>query len=65
MPQNLESCLPGKWARGEGVDTTLVDPVTGEALATASVRGLDLAGTLWLYQERLAIQGGKPKLKQW
>jgi 3,4-dehydroadipyl-CoA semialdehyde dehydrogenase len=45
-PQILESFLSGQWSRGEGVETTLVDPVTGEALATASARGLDLAGAL-------------------
>src|SRR5499427_6914341 len=47
MPtQTLESFLSGRWLRGEGVETTLVDPVSGEALATASARGLDLAGAL-------------------
>src|SRR5258705_1587530 len=45
-PQTLESFLSGRWSRGEGVETTLVDPVTGESLATASARGLDLAGAL-------------------
>src|SRR5262245_48042276 len=44
--QSLESFLFGRWSRGEGVESTLVDPVTGEALATASARGLDLAGAL-------------------
>jgi len=44
--QALESYLSGRWSRGEGVETTLTDPVTGEALATASARGLDLAGAL-------------------
>src|SRR5499426_2984089 len=47
MPsQPLESFLSGRWSRGEGVETTLTDPVTGDALATASARGLDLAGAL-------------------
>src|SRR5438093_9293252 len=47
MPsQPLESFLSGRWSRGEGIETTLTDPVTGEALATASARGLDLAGAL-------------------
>src|SRR6266571_9332056 len=47
MPsQTLESFLSGRWSRGEGVETTLVDPVSGEALATASARGLDLAQAL-------------------
>jgi 3,4-dehydroadipyl-CoA semialdehyde dehydrogenase len=45
-PQTLESFLSGRWSRGEGVETTLIDPVSGEALATASARGLDLAGAL-------------------
>ncbi len=44
--KTLESYLSGRWSRGEGVETTLVDPVTGDALATASARGLDLAGAL-------------------
>src|SRR5437660_7757893 len=47
MPsQTLESFLSGRWSRGEGVERTLVDPVSGEALATASARGLDLAQAL-------------------
>src|SRR5262249_45967680 len=44
--QALESYLSGRWSRGEGVETTLVDPVTGAELATASAKGLDLAGAL-------------------
>src|SRR4029453_1555782 len=44
--QVLESFLSGRWSRGEGAETTLVDPVSGEALATASARGLDLADAL-------------------
>src|SRR5882672_4417815 len=46
MSQNLESYLSGRWSRGEGVETTLVDPVTGDALATASGKGLDRKGAL-------------------
>src|SRR5882724_2308004 len=47
MPtQKLESYLSGRWSGGEGVETHLVDPVYGEELATASARGLDLAGAL-------------------
>src|SRR5882724_6227608 len=47
MPtQKLESYLSGRWSGGEGVETHLVDPVYGETLATASARGLDLAGAL-------------------
>ncbi|MEA2936984.1 MAG: 3,4-dehydroadipyl-CoA semialdehyde dehydrogenase [Alphaproteobacteria bacterium] len=44
--QNLESYLSGRWSRGEGVETRLVNPVTGEELATASAKGLDLKGAL-------------------
>jgi 3,4-dehydroadipyl-CoA semialdehyde dehydrogenase len=47
MPsQNLESFLSGRWVRGEGVESTLVDPVTGDQLATASAKGLDLKAAL-------------------
>src|SRR6266511_6191501 len=47
MPsQSLESYLSGRWSRGAGVETTLVNPVTGEELATASAKGLELAGAL-------------------
>jgi 3,4-dehydroadipyl-CoA semialdehyde dehydrogenase len=45
-PERLESYLSGRWSAGEGIETTLVDPVSGEALATASARGLDLAAAL-------------------
>src|SRR6266478_2304428 len=47
MPsQKLESYLSGRWSSGEGIETQLVDPVSGEELATASAKGLDLAGAL-------------------
>jgi 3,4-dehydroadipyl-CoA semialdehyde dehydrogenase len=45
-PQPLESYLSGRWMRGEGAETRLVDPVNGDELATASARGLDLADAL-------------------
>jgi 3,4-dehydroadipyl-CoA semialdehyde dehydrogenase len=41
-PEILESYLSGHWSRGQGVETTLVDPVSGVTLATASAKGLDL-----------------------
>src|SRR5438874_247352 len=44
--QKLESYLCGRWSGGEGVETRLVDPVSGEELATASAKGLDLAEAL-------------------
>src|SRR4051794_7775573 len=47
MPtQKLESYLSGRWAGGEGIESQLVDPVSGEELAIASAKGLDLAGAL-------------------
>src|SRR5436305_12081540 len=45
-PEHLESYLAGCWVRGEGVETRLIDPVKGDELATASAKGLDLAGAL-------------------
>lgn len=45
-PEALESYLNGKWTRGSGVETELVNPVNGEVLATASARGADLAAAL-------------------
>src|SRR6202048_871645 len=45
-PENLESYLSGRWLRGEGVETRLVDPVKGDELATVSAKGLDLKGAL-------------------
>ena len=38
----LESYLSGRWQPGEGVETELRNPVTGELLAIASARQLDL-----------------------
>jgi 3,4-dehydroadipyl-CoA semialdehyde dehydrogenase len=46
MSDHLESYLCGRWQRGEGVETRLVDPVRGDELATASSRGLDLKSAL-------------------
>src|SRR5438046_7034966 len=45
-PENLESYLSGRWVRGEGVETRLVDPVSGDELATVSAKGVDIAGAL-------------------
>jgi 3,4-dehydroadipyl-CoA semialdehyde dehydrogenase len=42
----LESRLGGRWVRGEGPGTELVDPTTGETVAEASSRGLDLGAAL-------------------
>jgi len=38
-PEHLESYLSGRWLRGEGVETQLVDPVKGDELATVSAKG--------------------------
>jgi len=45
-PESLDSYLSGRWQRGEGTETTLVDPVTGDELATVSAKGLDVKGAL-------------------
>jgi 3,4-dehydroadipyl-CoA semialdehyde dehydrogenase len=45
-PEPLESYLSGRWVRGDGVETRLVDPVKGDELATASAKGADLKGAL-------------------
>src|SRR5215831_17868859 len=44
--ETLESYLGGKWLRGEGVETELVDPTNGAVLGTASARGIDLKSAL-------------------
>src|SRR6267378_8091524 len=45
-PEHLESYLSGRWVRGEGVETRLVDPVKGDELATVSAKGVDLGAAL-------------------
>src|SRR5215472_7894766 len=45
-PENLESYLCGRWLRGEGIETRVVDPVKGDELATVSAKGVDLKGAL-------------------
>src|SRR5215218_704404 len=57
-PEQLESYFGGRWSRGEGVETELVDPVRGDVLATASARGLDLQAAL-----RFARERGGPALR--
>src|SRR5580692_8417664 len=42
----LESHLQGKWIAGKGKKATLVNPSTGEALATASTAGVDFQRAL-------------------
>src|SRR5437879_273907 len=45
-PENLESYLSGRWLRGEGIETRLVDPVKGDGLAKVAAQGRELAGAL-------------------
>jgi 3,4-dehydroadipyl-CoA semialdehyde dehydrogenase len=45
-PENLESYLSGRWLRGEGIETRLVDPVKGDELAAVSAKDVDLKGAL-------------------
>ena len=42
----LESYLSGQWRAGGGEGDALVNPATGDVVARASSRGLDLAGAL-------------------
>ncbi len=44
--QELKSFLQNEWCQGTGTGATLHDPSTGEAIATASTAGLDLAAAL-------------------
>src|SRR6185369_12499648 len=44
--EHLESYLSGRWVRGKGVETRLVDPVKGDELAMASSKGVDLTAAL-------------------
>ena len=44
--ESLESYLGGRWVSGEGVETWLHDPVSGDELATVSAKGVDLASAL-------------------
>jgi 3,4-dehydroadipyl-CoA semialdehyde dehydrogenase len=46
MSVTLQSFLCGRWQQGEGVETELSNPATGELVATASARKLDLGSAL-------------------
>jgi 3,4-dehydroadipyl-CoA semialdehyde dehydrogenase len=54
----LESYLAGKWSRGLGIETELIDPTNETVLATVSARDLDLDGAL-----KFARQKGGPALR--
>lgn len=55
----LESYLSGKWQSGKGEGERLVNPVTGEELATASSEGLDLKAAL-----EFSRMNGRPALQK-
>lgn len=54
----IESYVEDRWVPGEGEGSTLVNPATGEALATASTGGIDLGAAL-----RHAREVGGPALR--
>jgi 3,4-dehydroadipyl-CoA semialdehyde dehydrogenase len=45
-PEHLDSYLSGRWVSGASVETRLVDPVTGDELATVSAKGVDIDAAL-------------------
>ncbi|HEV8629509.1 MAG TPA: 3,4-dehydroadipyl-CoA semialdehyde dehydrogenase [Thermoanaerobaculia bacterium] len=57
-PIRIESYVEERWVAGEGPGSTLVNPATGEALATASTTGIDLGAAL-----RHAREVGGPALR--
>ena len=50
--ETLQSYLGGRWQRGAGVESELVDPTNGDVLASASAKGLDLKAALGYARER-------------
>jgi 3,4-dehydroadipyl-CoA semialdehyde dehydrogenase len=48
---SIQSFLRGEWRAGAGEGSTLVNPATEEAIASASTRGLDLGGALVFQRE--------------
>lgn len=52
LSPQLASFLSGRWQTGEGVETELRDPVTGNLLATVSACGIDLGSALNYARER-------------
>ena len=55
----LPNYLTGKWSEGTGPGESLIDPVTGEELATISSQGIDLKAAL-----AFARTHGGPALRQ-
>lgn len=58
MMTTLNSYLSGQWISGQGSPATLVNPSTGEAIATASTGGLDFKAAV-----RFARETGGPALR--
>jgi len=54
----LENYVMGKWVRGDGDGQALFNAVTGNAIATASTKGLDMSSIL-----HYARQKGNPALR--
>ena len=50
--ESLESYLGGRWARGQDVETELIDPTNGNVFASASAKGLDLEAALAFARKR-------------
>jgi acyl-CoA reductase-like NAD-dependent aldehyde dehydrogenase len=59
MSDALQSFLSGRWQLGEGVETDLRNPITGEVLAVAPARNLGLASAL-----KHAREVGGPTLQE-
>lgn len=57
--RQLENYILGHWIKGDGEGQTLFHAVNGEAIATASTRGLDFASAL-----HYARQKGNPALRK-
>jgi oxepin-CoA hydrolase/3-oxo-5,6-dehydrosuberyl-CoA semialdehyde dehydrogenase len=57
--RQLENYILGKWIKGDGDGQQLYHAVTGEAIATASTKGLDFASIL-----HYARQKGNPVLRK-
>ena len=50
-PVVIESYVEDRWVAGEGEGAPLVNPATGEVLATASTTGIDLGAALAIARE--------------
>ena len=54
----LDSYLAGQWVAGSGEGRPLVNPVTGETVATADASGLDMAGAMAFSRDKGAAALG-------